>query len=178
MEPANKTWTTLKNHFSAEYKSYKTQQKINAQQGGYHSANAVTSENTANELADALDHLANAAVSDKTTVINLTNQVTELIRQNQMLIEQNGLLLKTMANMSMANTTMQSPQHYHPQPWQQETKSYNNKIKNKDPQGYCWSHGYNVAVRHNSNTCHKRKKGHKSNATRQNTMGGCQDGKE
>ena len=177
MAPANKTWTNLKTHFSAEYKSYKSQQKINAQQGGYHSANAVTSENTTTELADALDHLANAAVSDKTTMTNLTNQITDLIRQNQMLIEQNGLLLKTMANMSMATTAMQSPQNYHTQAWLQETKSTYNKTKDKDPQGYCWSHGYNVAVGHNSNTCHKRKKGHKSNATRQNTMGGCQDGK-
>ena len=97
-----------------------------------------------------MDHLANAAVSDKTTMNNLTNQITDLVCQNQMLIEQNGLLLKTMANISMANTAMQPQPNNYTQAWQQETKSTYKKTKDKlDPQGYCWYHGYNVVFGHN-----------------------------
>ncbi|KAL7483513.1 hypothetical protein ACHAW6_009155 [Cyclotella cf. meneghiniana] len=41
-----------------------------------------------------------------------------------------------------------------------------------DPNGYCWSHGYKVNGKHNSKTCHSRKEGHQTGATRSNTMGG------
>ena len=48
---------------------------------------------------------------------------------------------------------------------------------NKDPNGYCWSHGYNVRHGHNSSTCRNQASGHKTTATRSDTQGGSQAGK-
>ena len=55
-------------------------------------------------------------------------------------------------------------------------RSRNNK-GNKDPQGYCWTHGYNVGQGHNSTTCRNKALGHQSAATRADNMGGTQLGK-
>jgi hypothetical protein len=43
---------------------------------------------------------------------------------------------------------------------------------------YCWPHGFQVAKSHTSATCNVRKTGHQENATRIDTMGGVQWGKE
>ena len=103
----------MKTHFSTEYKSWKTQQKINAQQGGFHAANAVTNAQATDSLTEALDHLANAAVLDKTTLAKLTNEISALsmqnkalIEQNEILIDQNGLLINTIATVSGAMQQM------------------------------------------------------------------------
>jgi hypothetical protein len=48
---------------------------------------------------------------------------------------------------------------------------------NKDPQGYCWTHGYKVRQGHNSATCRNKAQGHQDTATRDNNMGGSQVGK-
>ena len=37
---------------------------------------------------------------------------------------------------------------------------------------YCWSHGVTQNLRHNSQTCNRKKQGHKDDATYQNRMGG------
>ena len=36
--------------------------------------------------------------------------------------------------------------------------------------GYCWSHGYKFSKTHTSDSCTKRKDGHKYKATSRNTM--------
>ena len=43
-----------------------------------------------------------------------------------------------------------------------------------DPTGYYWTHGYKVAVGHNSRNCGGKYEGHKRNATRSNPVGGSQ----
>jgi hypothetical protein len=45
---------------------------------------------------------------------------------------------------------------------------------NKDPNGYCWTHGYNVAHGHTSANCKRRATGHQSTATRADNQGGTQ----
>ena len=64
---------------------------------------------------------------------------------------------------------------------QQEIKQLkqpkSNKKPKKDQGSYCWSHGYLVDHRHNSETCHWPKPGHKCEATRENPMGGNMEGK-
>ena len=47
----------------------------------------------------------------------------------------------------------------------------------KDQGSYCWSHGYLVDCRHNSQTCCYPKPGHKCEATHENPMGGNMEGK-
>jgi Tfp pilus assembly major pilin PilA len=43
---------------------------------------------------------------------------------------------------------------------------------------YCWYHGYQVAKSHTSATCNVKKNGHQDAATKIDTMGGVQWGKE
>jgi hypothetical protein len=50
------------------------------------------------------------------------------------------------------------------------------KITNND--SYCWSHGYQVAQSHTSATCNVGKNGHQDAATKIDTLGGVQRGKE
>ena len=45
--------------------------------------------------------------------------------------------------------------------------------KKRNMGGYCHTHGFDpVGVDHNSQTCHKKRRNHKDEATAQNTMGG------
>ena len=41
-----------------------------------------------------------------------------------------------------------------------------------DPDGYCWSHGYNVSRGHNGASCYNTLPGHQIAATRADPMGG------
>jgi len=52
-----------------------------------------------------------------------------------------------------------------------------NNPGNKDPKGYCWTHGYNVAHGHTSANCKRRAQGHKDTATRADNQGGNQSDK-
>lgn len=47
-----------------------------------------------------------------------------------------------------------------------------NPVKRHDNMWYCWSHGFDVD--HHSGNCENPKLNHQYNATRNNTMGGCQ----
>ena len=47
----------------------------------------------------------------------------------------------------------------------------------RDNGNYCWTHGYRVGNKHNSETCKNPAPGHKKEATRANTMGGSERGK-
>jgi hypothetical protein len=46
-----------------------------------------------------------------------------------------------------------------------------------DAGSYCWSHGYLVAPYHTSKSCHSKKPGHNTKATREKNKGGSQVGK-
>jgi hypothetical protein len=50
--------------------------------------------------------------------------------------------------------------------------------KKTNSDSYCWSHGYQVAKSHTSATCNVIKNGHQEAATKIDTMGGVQWGKE
>ena len=76
----------------------------------------MTNAQVTDSLSEALDHLANVAVLDKTTLAKLTNEISALsmqnkalIEQNKMLIDQNGLLINTIATVSGARQQMKPP---------------------------------------------------------------------
>ena len=50
-------------------------------------------------------------------------------------------------------------------------------VASLDPDGYCWSLGFHVQVRHNSKDCKGKLGGHKDDATRADTKGGPTKGK-
>ena len=86
-------------------------------------ANAVSTEHASNQLANALYHLANAAISDKGIMATLTEHINTLTKQNSAIIKQNGMLINAIAHLT--NTYPQA---------------INNTPKNKksyfDPNGY------------------------------------------
>jgi hypothetical protein len=49
---------------------------------------------------------------------------------------------------------------------------------NATANNYCWTHGYKVGKTHTSLTCTTRNPGHKTEATRDDNMGGSQANKE
>jgi hypothetical protein len=70
-----KTWTHFKSHFAAAHRQYKHMQGETAAHAGFHSANAVMTQNE-DQLAEAtigvLENLATATESDKGVVAALT----------------------------------------------------------------------------------------------------------
>ena len=56
-------------------------------------ANAVTNAHATDSLTKALDHLANVAILNKTTLAKLTNEINALSMQNKALIKQKKTLI-------------------------------------------------------------------------------------
>ena len=124
-------------------------------------------------MADAIDAFASKAVQD--------SQAAE---------ERNIKLLKEMAAMQVAINKFQSGGHGHrcggggrgnPKPpgdrgptVKATTCPY---IHKKDNVNYCWTHGYVVVKNHGSPSYTHTTPGHKSDATRADTMGGSLAGK-
>ena len=59
---------------------------------------------------------------------------------------------------------------------QPQQVQYGNQCPLPTNLSYCWYHGYAVSAQHNSMSCMNCAPVHQSNSTRQNTMGGSQDG--
>jgi hypothetical protein len=115
------------------------------------------------ETAEEIAQLATAAASDRGKLATLTTTNAKLSNQ----LEADHTLI---AQLKSEIATLKSKikpawQGQHP------TKTTNND-------SYCWSHGYQVAKSHNSATCNVRKNGHQEAATKIDTMGGVQWGKE
>ena len=54
----------------------------------------------------------------------------------------------------------------------QHQKNLRREFTPLDPNGYCWSHGYNVSRSHNGASCYNTLPGHQSASTRVDPMGG------
>jgi hypothetical protein len=115
------------------------------------------------ETADAIAQLATATASDRGTVATLTKTNVKL--ENQ--VEAAHALIAQL-NTKIATLTIKIKPA-----WQGQRPA---RTTNND--SYCWSHGYQVAKSHTSATCNVRKAGHQENATKVDTMGVVQWGKE
>ena len=160
-----KTWTAWKAHYRAAHLARKRQ--LLASGHTHHSqgiANAVTpsaAAGTSLEMLDTyLDNLALAATADKTTF-------QQLLDNNSALTANVAALTASLASLTSAYSILASSCRSTtatPTAPRQPTKL--------DPKGYCWTHGFRVTLGHSSATCTHPAEGHKSTATRQNTMGG------
>ena len=160
-----KSWNAFKVYFAAEYHELKEQNELSAAHSGFHSANAImTQEPPQATITDALDHLALATSNDRNIIDKLTQTNAELVSTNAKLtadLAQALALLQRLVNNDEKREQIRC----------QKVNEYNKKF---DPKGYCWSHGFKVTPNHTSKTCTDRKPGHKEAATRENTMGGSQ----
>ena len=162
-----KTWVAFKTFFASEYHDLREQLDMNAQQTGYHSANAAYAPPNpmqAPQITEALDNLAMATVNDRNIIAQLTQANAELTATNKQLVQQMEEAVKSIKTL-MENDVKREKERC------ERAKAYNERF---DPNGYCWTHGYKVTFDHNSCTCTAKKPGHKDNATRANPMGGSQ----
>jgi hypothetical protein len=101
--------------------------------------------------------------SDRGTVATLTTTNAKLVNQ---LEAAHALIVQLKSEIASLKSKIKPA-------WQGQRPT---KTTNND--SYCWSHGYQVAKSHTSATCNVRNNGHQEAATKIDTMGGVQWGKE
>jgi hypothetical protein len=115
------------------------------------------------ETAEEIVQLATATASDQGTVATLTTTNAKLANQ---LETAHALIAQLKNEIATLNIKIKPV-------WkgQRPTRTTTND-------SYFWSHGYQVAKSHTCATCNVRKNGHQETATKVDTMGGVQWGKE
>jgi hypothetical protein len=106
----------------------------------------------------ALSNLATATAVDRGVVAALTQAHSRLAKQ----LEDNSTELRELK--ALLNQERRE---------RRDPRSFNSSASN-----YCWSHGYKVGKTHTSRTCNTPKPGHKTEATRADSMGGSQANRE
>ena len=148
----DKTWVNFKTFFAASHKKWR-RSSTTAQQGGYHEANLLTAD-----TIETLGTLATGIEQDRHTVSTLSADNVTLRQQLEALSTQ---LASLQANIPQNNS---NPRHQ-----QQSAPRTRRRFSNDN---YCWSHGWDVSRTHDSTNCRHQKEGHKTEATRSNTMNG------
>ena len=109
--------------------------------------------------------------SNQTAMANMAATQTELLKQLADMQEKFATMVANKAQNSNDTTPIRRGGGT-----KQQAQQSNNP-GNKNPKGYCWTHGYNVAHGHTSATCRHQATGHKTTADRNDTQGGTQAGK-
>jgi hypothetical protein len=162
---SGKTWAQFKIDFATAHPEFRLTNQT-AQQSGFHSANMMIEQGRDESIqytAEAIAQLATATALDCGTVAALTKTNAKLATQ----LEATHALIAQLKNKIVTLKSKIKPA------WQGQRPI---KTTNKD--SYCWSHGYQVAKSHTSATCNMKKNGNQDAATKGNTMGGVQWGKE
>jgi hypothetical protein len=158
-DPADKTWPNFKIAFTLAWLENQEDELITTQGQGYHSANHVHAANTwANDTADAFANLASATAADRSTISSLVATTQDLTTQ--------------LAAKDTVIADLRRQLKARPAPTRAEQGG--NIPDNKN---YCWTHGWVVANDHTSASCTRQRQGHKTAATRADTMGGNDRGK-
>jgi predicted RNase H-like nuclease (RuvC/YqgF family) len=133
-----------------------------AQQSGFHIIEQGR-DDSMQDTVNAIAQLATATASDRDTVETLTTTNTKLANQVE---EAHALITQLKNEIAMLKNKIKPA-------WQGKRP-----VKTTNNDSYCWSHGYQVSKSHISATCNMKKSGHQDTATKINTMGGLQWGKE
>jgi uncharacterized protein YaaN involved in tellurite resistance len=115
------------------------------------------------DTAEEIAQLATATASFRGTVATLTTTNAKL----ETLLEAAHTLIAQLKNEIAALKIKIKPA------WQGQRP-----VKKTNNDSYCWSHGYQVAKLHTSATCNMKNSGHQDAATKGNTMGEVQWGKD
>jgi hypothetical protein len=162
---AAKTWAQFKIDFATAHREFRLTNQT-AQQSVFHSANMMIEQgryDSMQETAEEIAQLATATVSDRGAVATLTTTNAKLANQ---LEAAHALIAQLKSDIATLKSKIKPV-------WQGQRPA---RTTNND--SYCWSHGYQVAKSHTSATCNVRKTGHQESATKIDTMGGVQWGKE
>ena len=114
---------------------------------GYHAANLVQQENDKDLLlAESLNHLAHAPTTDNQTIAQLVKSNAILTTSIQTLSKRLEQAVNIIAVLSgAANNHFPTTKH--------KTNAQPKYDLQMDPVGYCWTHGYEVKLGHNTATC-------------------------
>jgi len=111
----------------------------------------------------ALNNIANAATNDASLIATLMERIMAL----ELKARQPPPIIETGATRSTNNTNTTGAIPFVPRVY-----TLAEALAIFDPTGYCRTHGYRVHKSHTSDKCKKKKRGHKNEATRADTMGG------
>jgi hypothetical protein len=162
---AGKTWAQFKIDFATAHCVFRLTNQT-AQQSGFHTANMMIEQGrdeSMQDTAEAIAQLATTTASDRGTVATLTTTNAKLATQ----LEAAHALVAQLKNEIATLKSKIKPV------WQGRRP-----VKTTNNDSYCRSHGYQVAKSHTSATCNMKKSEHQDAATKGNTMGGVQWGKE
>jgi hypothetical protein len=162
---ASKTCAQFKVDVATAHREFRLTNQT-AQQSGFYSASMMMEQGrdeSMNKTAEAIAQLATATASDRGTVATLTTTNAKLATQREAARAFIAQLKSEIAKLKIKIKPA----------WQGQRPK---RTTNND--SYCWSHGYQVAKSHTSATCNVRKTGHQDTATKVDTMGGVQWGKE
>ena len=151
---AERTWANFKSHFTEAYAEVREETAV---QGNSFQANQV--------LAETVEVINNLAENSTTE----SDRLEELVRANALLMQQVASMQQQMAQILQVRTPAPPARDASRQP-----RNARRGPRNPDPNGYCWTHGYLVAMGHDSRSCTSQAPGHQVEATRENTMGGSQ----
>ena len=172
-DTADKTWEAFKKFFAREFREIRIQPRTSASEGygtttnmrGGH-ANAAEFERQQHQ-AEALANLATATAADRQAVVELSIRnatLTHKLRTATATIATLQQRLESCECAPMPRTGKKGQKQHQQNP--------RRKFTPLDPDGYCWSHGYNVIRVHNGASCYNTLPVHKSAATRADPMGG------
>ena len=116
------------------------------------------------EQSVALANLATTTSSDRKALETLTNTVANLTSE----LKTKDTEIKSLKNQMQQNRGGDKDK---------ENDRGKSRFTPQDMGSYCWSHGYLIWKNHKSCNCRFPKEGHKKEATRENNMGGNQEGK-
>ena len=124
------------------------------------------------QQAEALANLATATAADRQAVSELPISNATLTHELRTASETIATLKQRLASCECAPTPRTGKKGQ-----KQHQKNPRREFTPLDPDGYCWSHGYNVSRGHNGASCYNTLPGHQSASTRSDTMGGSNNNK-
>ena len=193
--PANQhTWDNFKIHFQTAQRLLRDQMQT-TKQAGFHSNFAQHTHPPITqppaEYQEALINLASSAAADRelltklaTSVAAINQHINKLNHQPTQpppLVQTDNDTTTTSTSLSSVTTSLNELQQQ-----LNDLKKENASLRNNRPRrprsrrdngNYCWTHGYRVGNKHNSETCQNKAPDHQDRATRDNTMGGSQANK-
>jgi hypothetical protein len=173
-----RTWHNFKANFAAAHQDYRDSQ-LTWCQSGYQSANqaATESDDTSFNIqgtADAIANLATATASDCNTVAPLAETNTS---QNAKIEQQASQLTTARMELATLKSELAKLKGTNSSSNRANTSSDRRPCQFPPNTNYCWTHGYAVSQSHTSQGCAGPKEGYQREATRQDNMGGSQQGK-
>ena len=172
-DTADKTWEAFKTFFAREFREIRVQPRTSASEGygtttnmrGEH-AHAAEFE-IQQQQVEVLENLATATATDR-------QEVAEISISNATLTHELRTATATITTLQqrLASCECSPTQRTGKKGQKQHQQNPRRKFTPLDPDGYCWSHGYNVSRSHNGASCYNTLPGHQSAATRADPMGG------